>query len=80
MEGGGKLMTTFVALYRGQTIAEARLIAVSADPDLINEVSTRLLDAASDFSKTAEDPVIQRLEHGRVAALHLLKKEASDKP
>jgi hypothetical protein len=76
MEGGGKTMTTFVALYRGQTIAEARLIAVSADPDLVSEVSTHLLDAASVSTK---DPVIQRLEHGRVAALQLLEKEASDK-
>lgn len=63
-------MTTFVALYRGQTVAEARLIAVSADPDLVSEVSTRLLDA----SVSSEDPIIQRLEHGRTAALQLLKK------
>jgi hypothetical protein len=69
-------MTTFVALYRGQTIAEARLIAVSADPALVSEVSAHLLDA----SVSTEDPVIRRLEHGRVAALQLLKREASDKP
>jgi hypothetical protein len=75
MEGGGKTLTTFVALYRGKTIAEARLIAVSADPDLVNEVSTHLLNAAS---VSINDPVIQRLEHGRVAAMQLLKKEASE--
>jgi hypothetical protein len=27
-------MNTFVAIYRGRTIAEARLVALSADPQL----------------------------------------------
>jgi hypothetical protein len=37
-------MTSFVAVYRGQTVGEAKLIAVSADPNLVAEVSSRLLE------------------------------------
>lgn len=68
-------MTTFVALYRGHTIAEARLIAVSADADLVSEVSTRLLETTP---TSTSDPVVQRIEHGRTEALRLVQKEVSD--
>lgn len=68
-------MTTFIALYRGQTVADARLVAVSADQELVNEVSTRLLELESNF---ALDPVIRSLDEGRIGALQLVKKEATD--
>jgi hypothetical protein len=29
------LQTNFLALYRGQTVSEARLVAVTADPELV---------------------------------------------
>ena len=55
-------MTTFVALYRGQIITEARLVAVSADPSFVAEVSSRILQVQSDESP---DPVIARVDHGK---------------
>lgn len=64
-------MTTFLALYRGKTIGEAHLVATSADPALVNVVSAQLLARG----KTHEDPVLAELEHGRRAALHLIKRE-----
>ena len=69
-------MTTFVAIYRGPTVAEARLIAVSADPALVADVSNRLLHEDSQDA----DPVIQRLESGRRAALRLINREVADAP
>jgi hypothetical protein len=68
-------MTTFIAVYRGSTIAEAKLIAVSADPALVAEVSTKLLDASRE--KEA-DSVIASVESGRREALRLIKQEATD--
>jgi len=62
-------MSTFIALYRGRTVAEARLVAVSADPDLVSDVAARLLQRAASDSG---DPVIDRVESGRREALHLL--------
>ena len=64
--------TSFVAVYRGDTIAAARLVAVSADPSLVSEVSSRILQ-----EQLREDPdqVIATLERGRRAALRLIKEE-----
>jgi hypothetical protein len=72
---GGFFMTSFIALYRGETISSASLIAVSADAGLVSDVSTRLLGA-----KPAEegDPVLVSIERGRRAALRLIKREAVD--
>ena len=36
-------MADFVALYRGRTVAEAELIAVSAEPDLVRRFFSALL-------------------------------------
>ena len=68
-------MTTFLALYRGQTIAEAKIVAVSADPGLVAEVSSRLLERPMAES---QDPIIAQVEQGRRAALELIKQEATD--
>ncbi len=35
--------TDFVALYRGQTVAGARLIAVTADPEVVEEILRTLV-------------------------------------
>jgi len=65
-------MTTFVALYRGQTIAEAKLIAVSADLELVSDVTSRILQGQM---PDAVDPVIKRLETGRRDALSEIRRE-----
>lgn len=36
-------MTMFIALYRGDTVSKAKLVAVSAQPELIDEFAARLL-------------------------------------
>jgi len=68
-------MTTFVALYRGQTVANACLVAVSANQELVKDVSARLLELES---TSASDAVIRSLEEGRIGALKLVKVEASE--
>ena len=37
------MTTTFVAVYRGRTVSSAQLLAVSADPELVNYFAERLL-------------------------------------
>ena len=64
-------MTSFVALYRGETIAAAKLLAVSAEPELVRNFADRLLaEPAVD-----EDPVMLELEQGRRRALQLVQSE-----
>ena len=67
-------MTTFLALYRGRTIAEAKMVAVTAAPELVAIVAAHLLDTAQPQS---DDPVITTIERGRRGALHLIRQEAS---
>ena len=67
-------MPTFLTVYRGRTVAEARMVAVSADPALVADVVNRLLDQAHDPD---DDPVVRAIDHGRVAALRLIKRETS---
>jgi hypothetical protein len=40
---GGLSLTDFVALYRGRTVSEAELVAVSAEPRLVQQFFTELL-------------------------------------
>jgi hypothetical protein len=66
-------MTTFLALYRGKTVADAKMVAVTADPQLVATVAAHLLDTPQ---PQGEDPVITTLERGRRAALRLITREA----
>jgi len=68
-------MPTFLAVYRGRTIGEARMVAVSADPGLVAEVVDRLLDHSQ---MDDDDPVIHAIDYGRVTALRLIKREHGD--
>ena len=45
-------MTAFIALYKGETVAGARLVALTADPGLVQAFATRLI---TDDPKPEED-------------------------
>lgn len=66
-------MTSFIAIYRGNSVAEARLIAVSTAPALVLEVSQRLLEKQPDGDN---DPVVEQLEGGKREALRLIEEKA----
>ena len=55
----------FLALYSGSSIKDSKLIAVSVDGDLIQEVSGRLLNEP----EIESDPILSELDKGRRAAL-----------
>jgi hypothetical protein len=69
------ILTTFVALYRGPSVAAAKLIAVTADPTLVVAVSRSLLSGALPPS---DDPVVSKLDGGRRSALRVIHREAAD--
>jgi hypothetical protein len=66
-------MCTFLVLYRGQTIADAQMVAVTAEPSLVAAVATHLLQT---HESQDADPVLTTLERGRRGALRLIKQEA----
>ena len=67
-------MTTFLALYRGKTIASAKLIATTVDPVLCGIVAEQLL---GERLAHGGDPVLGSLARGRRAALRLIQREAT---
>ena len=68
-------MTTFLALYRGHTVAQAKMVADTADPELVALVATHLLKTQQ-YEENSEDPVLVVLGHGRQKALYRIKQEA----
>jgi hypothetical protein len=61
---------TFIALYRGNSIGEARLIAASADPDLIQMATRHMLHEQN--ADHPDDPITEALQEGRRKALRLI--------
>ena len=72
-------MKTLIALYRGETVAAARLVAVSADPEIVAVVSSALLSSKGNGRDSeAADPVIVHLDAARRRALRRIRSEARD--
>lgn len=72
-------MTTFVALYRGQTIGKARIIAVSSDPQIVHHVAAELLREEQPLSPDSgdSDPIMSALDGGRRRALRIVTEDQS---
>ncbi len=60
-------MTDFIALYRGKTVAEAELVAVSADTQLVRRFFAHLL------GEHTEDEETRVLEANHQAVLELVR-------
>ena len=69
------MSSSFLALYRGPSIPQARLVAVSADPRLVSDFASRLLDDEPEAANA--DPVLHEVEHGRRRALRLVVREGA---
>ena len=67
-------MVSFVALYRGDHLRTAELVAVTADPEITSQVAEQLL--SDDRTKPPEnfDPVLEGLHSGRAHALKLMSE------
>jgi hypothetical protein len=63
-------MHTFVALYHGQSVSEARLVCASGDPALAAYVAARLLEKPAE-----ENDVLAPIDAGRRQALRLVLAE-----
>ena len=67
-------MLTYIAVYRGKTMATARMVAVDTTPSLIADVSRRLLEKRRDADES--DPAVAAIENGRLEALRAIAREA----
>jgi hypothetical protein len=70
-------MTTFVAIYRGESIGSAKIIAVSIDPTVISLVTSMMLSGPPEPDDEEPDPALRTLTRARRQALRYLCEEAS---
>jgi hypothetical protein len=63
-------LTTFLALYRGESVSAAKLLALTTEPALVRDFATRLLEKP--LREQDSDPVLEELDRGR-CALQLVK-------
>ncbi len=66
------MSATFLALYRGESVAGAKLLALTAESEIVHDFAGRLLAEP----EAEEDPVVSELERGRRRALRLVRGEA----
>lgn len=66
-------MVSFLALYRGQSVGAAELVAVSTDPELVGRFADELLDQKA---RTADDPVIDAIREAERRGLRVVRDEA----
>jgi hypothetical protein len=69
--GGASILATFLALYRGDSVSAAKLLALSANPQVVRDFAGRLLEETG--REQDPDPVLEELEHGRRRVLQLVK-------
>jgi len=64
-----------LVLYRGESISAAKLLALTADPQLVSDFAARMLEESDERE---QDSVMRELERGRRRALHLVQGEAEE--
>jgi len=65
-------LASFIALYHGETISSAELIATSAEPDLVRDLAERLLATPE---TQQPDGALRELALGRQRALRLVRDD-----
>jgi len=66
-------LASFIALYRGETIGSARLVAATTDFEIVRDFAERMLSLPEGQEP---DAVLGELELGRRRALHLVRDGA----
>ena len=64
-------MISFVALYRGDSVASARLVAVSSDDEIVRR-TVEMLELRADAES---DPALGALRNGRREALRIIRDD-----
>ena len=62
---------SFLTLYRGRTLEDAQLVAISTSKEIIKDFAERLLNERDD----EPDPALNEIRQGKQNALRIIKKE-----
>jgi hypothetical protein len=66
-------LATFLALYRGESVGASKLVTLTAEPSVVADFATRMLQQPVE---PEPDAVLYELEDGRRRALELVRDEA----
>ncbi len=66
-------MTTFLALYRGESVGASKLVALTAEPVVVADFAARML---AEPEEPEPDAVLHELDQGRRRALQLVENGA----
>jgi hypothetical protein len=69
-------VSTFIAIYRGRTASDARLVAITSDPAIVALVVGQML--ADQGDRTGDDPVVGAIDRARRQGLRLIRRELRD--
>ncbi len=64
-------LVSFLTLYRGRTLEDAQLVAISTNDQIIKDFAERLLQERDAES----DPALNEIRQGKRRALRIIKKE-----
>lgn len=73
LRGGSKVLS-FLALYRGSSLRDAEVVAISSAPEIIAEFAERLLAAPLDG--VDRDPILRASQKAKRTVLELVREEA----
>jgi hypothetical protein len=65
-------MVTYAALYRGESLATAQVIAVSSDPDVVCIIAENMLKRSPQVEETG-DAITDAVTLGRRNALKIIR-------
>ena len=66
-------VSTFIAIYRGRTASDARLVAITSDPAIVALVVGQML--ADQGDQPGDDPVVGAIDRARRQGLRLIRRE-----
>lgn len=69
-------MASFIALYRGESVATAELLVVTSDPTIVRDFADRMLDEPP---PPTADPAVAAKHEGRRRGLEVVRDEAEDR-
>lgn len=68
-------MVSFLALYRGESVGAAELVAVSTDPEIVGRFADDLLEQKK---HAADDPVVDAIRKAERRGLRVVRDEADE--
>lgn len=72
-------VSTFIAIYRGETISGSKIVAVTADEEIVAAVVKAVLREEQSIRTVEDDPVVRTLGNARRRALKFISRQPPER-